>query len=204
MCHAEHKYYDYLETTLKEYDIGGYVIAYEKEPYEHFHFLVEMEEADYTRFRKRVFIDKLNLRGQAKEGKSRQYGKVKEIDNFEKMLSYTIKDEQFRSNLDQEQIDNALDKSFKKEKPKLLKEKVVKFIDEKSKNSFGEMRFLRKKKVLIYIVDFCRLNRIPMTKGILNSYYIFYRQFTTNKKNEYNSDNLLKELLGDFDYNNLE
>lgn len=209
MCHTEHKHFDYLEDTLKEYDIGGYVIAYENEPYEHFHFLVEMKEEDYTRYRKRVFIDKLKLKGQARDGKGRQYGKVKEIEDFEKMLSYTIKDEQFRTNLEQEQIDNALDKSFKKEKPKLLKEKMVKWIDLKCHGVYGpvknqhDARFLRKKKVLLYIVEFCQINKIPLTKSILNSYYLYYRQFTTILKNQYESNQILRELLGEYEYNEL-
>lgn len=207
MCHTEHKHFDYLEDTLREYDIGGYVIAYENEPYEHFHFLVEMEEKDYIRFRKRVFIDYLKLRGQSRDGKSRQYGKVKEIEDFDKMLSYTIKDEQFRSNLEQEQIDNALDNSFKKEKPKLLKEKMVKFIDSKCQGHFDsnqhDVRYLRKKKVLLYIVEFCQTNKIPLTKSILNSYYLFYRQFTTTLKNKYEPEQILRELIGEYEFNEL-
>lgn len=198
--------FDDLEETLKEYPIGGYVIAYEQEPYKHFHFLVEMEERDYAAYRKRVFIDKWGLRGQARDGKPREYGKVKNIEDFDKMLSYTIKDENFRTNLDQEQIDNALDKSFKKEKPKLLKEKMVKFIDNKCQGTFTDQhdaRFLRKKKVLLYIVEFCQNNKIPLTKSVLNSYYLFYRQFTTTLKNKYEAEQILRELIGDYEFNEL-
>ena len=198
--------FDDLEETLKEYDIGGYVIAYEKEPYKHFHFLVEMEERDYAAYRKRVFIDKWGLRGQARDGKPREYGKVRNIEDFDKMLSYTIKDEHFRTNLDQEQIDNALDKSFKKEKPKLLKEKMVKWIDMKCQSDTlnqHDARFLRKKKVLLLIVEFCQNNKIPLTKSILNSYYLFYRQFTTILKNQYESEQILRELIGEYEFNEL-
>ena len=122
--------FDDLEETLNQYSIGGYVIAYETEPYKHFHFLVEMTEQDYTRFRKRVFIDKYGLRGQAKAGKPRQYGKVNNIDDFDKMLSYTVKDSNIRSNLSDELLNDAIDKSFKKQQPKLLKDKMTKYVDD--------------------------------------------------------------------------
>ena len=61
MCHTTYEMVDYLEDTLKEYNIGTYFIGYEEKPYEHFHFLVEMENEDYVKYRKRVFIDKLKL-----------------------------------------------------------------------------------------------------------------------------------------------
>lgn len=202
MCHAEETQFDYLEKTIKEYDIGGYVIAHESEPYSHFHFLVEIKEADYIRFRKRVFIDKLKLRGQARNGKPRQYGKVGEIDDFDKMLSYTCKDENIRSNLTDELINDAIDKSFKKQSPKLLKDKMLLYVEEKTLN-FGIPRFYSKKKILKIIVQWCFEEKIPVRKSILESYYFYYRQFTKIEKNRLQPEDFLSELYGRYEWENM-
>jgi len=199
MCHTELLNYNYLEDTINEYDIGGYVIAHETEPYSHFHFLVEMKEADYIRFRKRVFIDKLKLRGQARNGRPRQYGKVGDIDDFEKMLSYTVKDENIRSNLSDELINEAIDKSFKKQSPKLLKEKMLLYVEEKTSN-YGVPRYYAKKKILKLIVEWCFIEKIPVRKSILESYYFYYRQFTKIEKNRLKPEDFLLELYGAYEW----
>ena len=125
MAHTTYEMFDYLEETLKEYDIGTYFIGYEKEPYEHFHFLVEMASDDYVKYRKRVFIDKLKLRGQARKGQPRQYGKVNNIKDLEKMKSYTIKEGKFRTNIeDKEELQVLIDNAFSKQE-KIDKEKEI-------------------------------------------------------------------------------
>jgi len=125
MCYTTIEHYDYLEETLKEYNIGTYFIGYEGEPYEHYHFLVEMPPEDYVKFRKRVFIDKLKLRGQAKSGQPRQYGKINNIKDIEKMKSYTIKEGNYRTNLeDQQELQILIDRSFSKQE-KIDKEKQI-------------------------------------------------------------------------------
>jgi len=202
MCHTEIMHFNYLETTLNEYDIGGYVIAHESEPYSHFHFLVEMKEADYIRFRKRVFIDKLKLRGQARNGKPRQYGKVGEIEDFDKMLSYTVKDENIKSNLTDELINDAIDKSFKKQSPKLLKEKMIIYVEDKTKN-FGIDKYYSKKKILKLICQWCFDEKIPVRKSILDSYYFYYRQFTKADKNRLQPEDFLLELYGSYEWENM-
>ena len=97
---------EYLEEVLQEYDIGGYIIGEEHEPYNHFHFMVQMKAKDYHKFSVRIFKKLYQLRGQAKSGQPRQYGKVKEINNVEKMQAYTLKNGKFKSNLSVEQIEN--------------------------------------------------------------------------------------------------
>ena len=106
---------------LREYDIGGYIVGLEKSENthqetngEHFHFCVEMTELDYNKYRKRCFIDKFGLRGQAKLGQPRQYGKVKQIENIVRMKAYTIKDGNFRTNLTETEIAGLGEIAFKK------------------------------------------------------------------------------------------
>lgn len=114
MAHIATEEIDYVEETLKTYDIGGYLIGLEKEPYEHMHFAVEMSDPDYHKFSKRVFKDKFKLRGRATQGKCRQYGKEKEVKDIEKMLAYTAKDKNIRTNLPDGKIKEVIGKSFKK------------------------------------------------------------------------------------------
>ena len=112
MCAAYHYNYDYLEQTLKEYPIGLYLIAAEttteshkETDGQHFHFLVQMTESDYHKYAKRCFKDKLKLRGQARDGKARQYGKVKKIEDIERMAAYTIKQGNIRTNMTESQLE---------------------------------------------------------------------------------------------------
>lgn len=186
--------FEYLEKTLNNYGIGGYVIAEETEPYIHYHFLVEMTEHDYGLFRKVVMIDKYKLRGLARGGKPRQYGKVTQIDDFDKMLSYTCKDENIRTNLDDETINNAIDKSFKKERPKLLKDKMVKHIDDYFKDS--SFNSFYEKRVKLEIIKWMMNNKIDIRKSIIDTYYTYFRQYTTIKKAQYNEVQFF-ELLYD-------
>ncbi|AXQ65312.1 MAG: hypothetical protein [Circular genetic element sp.] len=139
MCHTTHEMYDYLEDTLQEYDIGTYFIGYEPQPYEHFHFLVQMTEKDYGRYRKRVFIDKLKLRGKAGDGIARQYGKVSKIEDLEKLKSYTVKEGQFRTNLENtEELQAIVDNSFSKQE-KIDREREI--LSQLHVSSIQEMRY---------------------------------------------------------------
>lgn len=129
MAHINHEHIDYVEETLNNYDIGLYLIGMEgnNDPipgcYEHMHFLVEMEETDYHKFSKRVFKDKFKLRGRAVQGKPRQYGKVKHIDDIENAKTYTVKDGNVRTNMSQDELKKYIDKSFEKvEKTEFLDE----------------------------------------------------------------------------------
>lgn len=105
LFHGEDPMISYLEETLKEYDIEGYIIGEETEPYSHFHFMVQMDEKDYHKYAARIFKKKYNLRGKAIKGHPRQYGKVKEIENVERMKAYTLKEGKFRTNLASEEIE---------------------------------------------------------------------------------------------------
>lgn len=121
MAGIQHKEIDYVEETLQEYAIGQYIIGMEKSTSahkeldgEHMHFCVQMTQDDYHRYSKRVFIDRFKLRGRAQKDKPRQYGKVKSIDNIDKMLSYTTKDGHFRTNMSSEEIKKIYEASYQK------------------------------------------------------------------------------------------
>lgn len=139
MAHMPHSEIDFIEETLKSYDIGGYLIGLEKDPYEHYHFAVEMTDKDYHNFSKRVFKDKFKLRGRATKGKCRQYGKEKNVKDVEKMLSYTAKDKNVRTNLEDSKIKDIIAKSFKKVERLEFLDECAKELETKWNNHYIEL-----------------------------------------------------------------
>lgn len=177
-CACFHTEFDYLETRLKEYDIGNYIIAAEtavtgvhpSTDGQHFHFMVEMETDTYHRFSKSVFTDKYKLQGRARNGVGRQYGKVTQIENIEKMKQYTVKNNNLRTSLSPEEIATLIEKSFIKEEKKSIENELMEYL--------GELK-LRKWVVLIdhrihESFDLCQLNcglnYTSLTKGVIQFY----------------------------------
>lgn len=132
---VRHTEFDYLVETMLEYNVGLYIVAKETAQGdahadtagEHFHFVVQMSSADYHKYSKRI-KEKYSLNGQAKDGKARQYGKVPKIKNVEKMMAYTVKDNNIRSNLSDQDLDRLKEQSFKKEEKKNLEKELINFL----------------------------------------------------------------------------
>ena len=125
-----HTEFDLIENIFHEYDHGLYAIAAECTPSEkeHFHFLFEGTEQIYNNFSKRL-IEKYKLRRKGRGGLIK-YGKVKSIRNLERMLTYTLKDGNFRSNMDSSKLQAFFEKSFQKTIKKDFIDKLVAHIDE--------------------------------------------------------------------------
>lgn len=82
---------------------------------EHMHICADMEDKDYDRFRKTILVNKFKLRGQAKSGLPRQYGKIRCIRDETKMLQYTCKDKNIRSQgYTIEELKDLIKKGYKK------------------------------------------------------------------------------------------
>lgn len=135
MCACRHVNYDYLEQTLKEYPIGLYLIASEttteahkETDGEHFHFLVQMTNHDYHKYAKRVFKDKLKLRGQAKDGNPRQYGRVKKIEDLTRMGAYTIKQGNIRTNMTEAQLEQYKAVTFTTKEEMTFEEELYEYM----------------------------------------------------------------------------
>lgn len=122
MAHIPHSEIDFIENDLLEQqEVIEYLIGMETSNTvgEHMHFICCVNsETWYHKWSKRIFKDKYKLKGKAYKidgnGYPRQYGKLKEIKDFEKMGSYTVKDGNIRTNMSQNVIDNFVEKSHKK------------------------------------------------------------------------------------------
>jgi hypothetical protein len=191
MCHTSLDRYDYLEQTLQEYNIGQYLIGYEASPYEHYHFLAQMTTADYHLFSERVFRKKLKLKGRATKDNPRQYGKVKKIEDLEKMKSYTLKDGNYRSNMPEQDVAKYFENSYKKEEKKKVYEQVKEHLDESldqiltwmySDIYSNEPDYIRSqlKYIKLNIINYLRITTdINMCRSNINSYTQYFLKHTS-------------------------
>ena len=130
MAHIPHCQIESVMTTLLSYDsVGEYLVGLEGGEYEHMHFYVEMSARDYKAFAKRVFIERFKLRGRAAKGLPRQYGKVKAIDNHDKMAAYTLKDGNIRTNIPESRLDALRKVSFQKNADQNFRDEMVDYVE---------------------------------------------------------------------------
>lgn len=188
------EHYDYVEEKVKQYGLGDYVIGFEKSSKSHYHILMEGNDKIYKNFSK-VLKEKFNLN---KNGKKHQYRKEKEVRSVEQYKTYILKDGNYRSNLDAEEIKKLYDQSYQKEdiNPKneeivqeLIKEEVYKL--PQYKNSSYENResildFMSKVKIII--IDKLLKKDLSINKCRVNKIYQLYIQ-QHNKVCEYNCIN---------------
>ena len=188
---------DYLVEMLKNYDIGSYMVVRETSPVahkdtdgQHYHFLVQMSKDDWGRYRKRVFVDHFKLRGQAKDGLSRQYGKVNYLKDTERMAIYMCKDglgAVVSTTFTQEHLNAWYNQSFEKANDKTFKDKLVEYVSKHidvsdiDKYVDDEWDRLRRVKSMIVkeVVHFYRVegSQKMITKaGLINfvNYYMVY------------------------------
>ncbi len=137
MAALEHQHMPSVLDFLQEYStVSEYLISKETSPNshketggQHLHFLVHMSPKDYKNFSERIFRKKYNLRGQAKKGLPRQYGRLKEIHDLEAMGAYTVKDGNITTNMDDAVISKWSEASYKRDEERTFREKVFEFID---------------------------------------------------------------------------
>lgn len=130
-CAIKHEYDFEIYKIWNEYrdQIGQYVISKEisedgthaETNGEHFHFCAQMSNETYHRISKRLFKDRFKLRGQAKDGLPKQYGKVSEIRDEARMIAYCLKDGDYKTNIPADKIAEYKKISFRKIKPNVKK-----------------------------------------------------------------------------------
>jgi hypothetical protein len=145
MAHIKHTEREYIRKYI-ENRFTDYIIAYETsiKVGEHIHFLLWADNPnDYHKFCQNVFKQKYNLRGRATKNLCRQYGKIKQIENIEKMMAYTVKDKncdyKMGAHLTKDDIKAAFDSSYKKEDNlEKLNKIMLEYINEKKSQEFKE------------------------------------------------------------------
>ncbi len=115
-CDLELTEFDNLETYIKKYFTdpdAKYIIAHEislVKQKSHFHVICEKFE--WNKFRDNILIKKYALKS-----KNKQFGKVRQINDVNKMISYILKEndpEKRRTNLEHNLIEEYLANSYKK------------------------------------------------------------------------------------------
>lgn len=95
MVRLPHKRLEDIATLIERH--GGeatrWLLAKEKDKddREHFHGIVFMNDQEYDKVQ-RHFREVWKLKGQAKKGETKEYGRIRTIKDRNKMLSYTVKD----------------------------------------------------------------------------------------------------------------
>lgn len=176
MAAIPHEHLDFLVDTLQEYSsVSEYLIAREtsatahKETLgQHFHFLVMMNPTDYKNFSERIFRKKFSLRGQAKKGLPRQYGKIREIIDLERMGAYTCKDGDITTNMPDARIKAWAEASFKRDEERTFREKVFEYLDKEPDQENEEYKLAPwvQYKVLEYFREFSE--KTPNRNSIVN------------------------------------
>lgn len=204
--------FDNLENKLKSYDIGHYAIAHETKPRDHFHLIWESTEQVSNNFRK-VIVEKYKLRRKGRGGKV-NYGKVKDLRDAERMLVYTLKDGNFRSNYDPEILHEYFKQSFKKEDRKHNLELLVEHLDNLEENLFepkqseidfpdrNQQHFFKPQPKTIYIdqiikkhiINFHLLNNLRISRLVIHSNFIHYLIHTVHLSQEQRVSNIYHYL----------
>lgn len=134
-----HKHKDYVLSSMKELgSLGQYIIGLEVcDPPrhkltngQHFHFMAQMTDKDYTRFLQRM-IKHFELRGKSDMGEARQYGKVHKIRNEVKMKAYSVKDGNVITNLSEKELDELRAISCEKTERKKFRQKLYDYLNKR-------------------------------------------------------------------------
>lgn len=189
MFHLPPDQSDWIRELLLEYDTGMYLIAHEEEPYSHYHIVAQISDRDYHKFSKRI-IEKHKLNGRATKDKPRQYGKLKKINDLERLLIYTCKDKNVIGNFSETEIAKYIEKSFKKNDKEKFFVELQKYIDNDKSCSlefqaiFGDNVRYRTTDGLVYnadwikgkIIEFYRDKEITLGQSALEAQFYAYSQ----------------------------
>ncbi len=143
-----------------------------------------MTEKQYYNFAMKIFRNKYKLRGRATKGCPRQYGKEKNIRNNEKCARYTCKDQNVRSNMTKEEIDEVLGmdlEEVKNTKKRSKYEKMLEYVEQEISHDGYEDTHndeMASGTIKISIINFMRENKMHIRKSKIESYYYYFRANT--------------------------
>lgn len=130
-----HEHRESVVTMLQEYDIGGFIVSFETAEGvhlevngQHMHFCVQINDKDYHSFSERL-KRKFKLRGRAVKGAPAQFKCLTKIENLEKMMSYTLKDGVYDSNMSEVQLKALYEQSYQKKESRSLWDRLIEYLD---------------------------------------------------------------------------
>lgn len=192
MAHLPYEKFNELEDRIKQFDTE-YLISYENDKYEHFHFIVNITDTEYHNFCQDYFKKKYKLRGRAIKDHPRQYGKETKIRDQEKAIQYTLKDGDYRTNMSEMYIEEMVERSFKKDSKKKEMEKLFEYLDKQKYivkrycNEYDESIFKIEDRsaiqtILMDIYIYCDNNPdvLSISRTSINNYFLKYLRTTRN------------------------
>jgi len=196
--------FDELEAAIKYYEsVTQYIIAYEISPkgVEHYHIITDMTTQDYTRLRANYFIKKWKLNGQVKKGVPAQYKKLAKIENFDKLLAYTVKDagdnpeDHIRSlNFSPEDIEKAIETSFKKADIFTKQEKLLQLVEKLPISLHSTYTQQLDDFLLDHIIEFMTEHKEVATRSNLTRYLTYLYQFSIKIRDTLGRKRCLKHI----------
>lgn len=195
---------DWIITQIESYNPLRYIVVFEHPPggYPHYHYLIWISDNQYNALIKKIRL-KYNLIGQTKKNQRKQYGRIKNIEDIDKLISYMLKDQEpkkihsfdaptlWYNNITEEDIIKYKQQSFKKNEAtetcykciKYVKENVeqkrysnYKVVTKEWSSTVGHYvdEFSYEKQAKLLMIEFHIKNKLRINKTTLNNYYIEY------------------------------
>jgi len=195
----QHQFKDKFMEIIKKYCNKCFIVALEKARNthketngEHLQCIFDMEETTYGNMNK-ALIKEFNLRGQARNGLGRQYGKITKdkINDIELACIYTTKEGNVISNIEQEQIKEWYEKSYMKKKIFNIKN-LLEYLDSfhyyQDEREFYFSDYLEKIKehIIEYHLDY----KIELPRR--NIFYDYIRYYLSNSEKVKNKAEIIK------------
>jgi len=99
---------------------------------QHFHICCNMTDKQYDSFRNTILVNHYKLRGQARDGRPRQYGSVRNVRDKTKMLQYTVKDQNIiYKNFSLEHIQELIDSSYHRPSKRDIRKEILKYLHDR-------------------------------------------------------------------------
>lgn len=172
-CNLPLDHIDDLHTTVQKYlaDESRYIIAHEistVKKISHFHVIAEMTNEKWEQFRNAYLMKKHNLKS-----KNKQFGKVKKINDVNKMISYCIKDDgERRTNIPTAEIQDYLSQSYKKSEERDHIQLCIESMPTlEYKYSYSDTDILIKK---VQIIEYFKKNNLEINYNKCNRIFDMY------------------------------
>lgn len=191
---VSHAQIDEIVADIEEYYDGKkYLLGLEKQPREHIHFVINFSDNEYAAYVKRVLKGKYGLNGtRSKKGSTGGFGKVrKAIENVDRMCAYTLKELNYRSNLDAEYISYLLTITFEKpDNDKNIQQECMDFVKnvicpDDISDTYTSDQYLGKKwcepqEVACCVIKFLKTKNKDITAHTVRRYTYRYIAYHTN------------------------